>query len=110
MAAPPNVVVIYADDLGWGDLSCYGNTDRETPQLDRMAKEGARLTDFYVSTASCRPSRVALLTGRYPYRTGVPRNPAPDAGLDHGIRESEMTLAESLKSVGYTTKCIGSRP
>jgi arylsulfatase A-like enzyme len=107
VAAPPNIVVIYADDLGWGDLSCYGNANRETPHLDQMAKEGARLTDFYVSTASCGPSRVALLTGRYPYRTGVPRNPAPDAGLDHGIRESEMTLAESLKSVGYATKCIG---
>lgn len=107
VAAPPNVVVIYADDLGWGDLSCYGNTDRQTPHLDRMAKEGVRLTDFYVSTASCGPSRVALLTGRYPYRTGVPRNPTPDAGLDHGIRETETTLAEALKSVGYATKCIG---
>ena len=106
-AAPPNVVLIYADDLGWGDLSCYGNTDRETPHLDALAGEGARLTDFYVSTASCAPSRVSLLTGRFPYRTGVPRNPAPDAGLDHGIRADETTLAEALKSVGYATKCVG---
>ena len=106
-AAPPNIVIIYADDLGWGDLSCYGNTDRKTPNLDTMANEGARLTDFYVSTASCAPSRVALLTGRFPYRTGVPRNPAPDAGLDHGINADETTLAEMLKTRGYATKCIG---
>jgi len=107
VSAPPNVVIIYADDLGWGDLSCYGNTQHETPHLDRMAKEGARLTDFYVSTASCAPSRVALLTGRFPYRTGVPRNPAPDAGLDHGIAASETTLAEALKTLGYATRCVG---
>ena len=107
VAAPPNIVIIYADDLGWGDLSCYGNANRKTRHLDRMAGEGARLTDFYVSTASCAPSRVALLTGRFPYRTGVPRNPAPDAGLDHGIRENETTLAEALKSIGYATKCVG---
>ena len=106
-AAPPNVVLIYADDLGWGDLSCFGNTDRETPHLDALAREGARLTDFYVSTASCGPSRVALMTGRFPYRTGVPRNPTPDAGLDHGIRADETTLAEALKSIGYATKCVG---
>ncbi len=106
-ADKPNIVIIYADDLGWGDLSCYGNPDRETPHLDRMAAEGARLTDFYVSTPSCGPSRVALLTGRYPYRTGVPRNPAPDAGLDHGIKASETTLAELLKAQGYATKIVG---
>tara|TARA_R110002049_G_scaffold4601_5_gene32441 strand:- start:629078 stop:630688 length:1611 start_codon:yes stop_codon:yes gene_type:complete len=103
----PNIVLILADDLGWGDLSCYGNKDRETPHLERMAQQGARLTDFYVSTASCGPSRAALLTGRYPYRTGVSRNPTPDAGLDHGIRESETTLGELLQSAGYATKCIG---
>ncbi len=105
--AQPNIVLIYADDLGWGDLSCFGNRDRSTPHLDRMATEGARLTDFYVSTPSCAPSRVALLTGRYPYRTGVPSNPAPDASRDHGIKASETTLAEALKSVGYATRCVG---
>jgi len=106
-AEPPNLVVIYADDLGWGDLSCYGNTEYETPNLDRMAAEGARFTSFYVSTPSCAPSRVALLTGRYPFRTGVPSNPAPDAGRDHGILESETTLAEALKTKDYTTKIVG---
>jgi len=106
-ATSPNVVIIYADDLGWGDLSCFGNRDRQTPHLDRMAAEGVRFSDFYVSTASCAPSRVALLTGRYPYRTGVPSNPAPDARKDHGIKKSETTLAEALKAAGYATKCIG---
>lgn len=103
----PNVVIIYADDLGWGALSCYGQTDYETPHLDRMAREGARLTSFYVSTPSCAPSRAALLTGRYPFRTGVPSNPAPDAGRDHGIAQSETTLAELLKAEGYATKAVG---
>lgn len=103
----PNIVIIYADDLGWGSLSCYGQTAYETPHLDRMAKEGARLTSFYVSTPSCGPSRVALLTGRYPFRTGVPSNPAPDAGRDHGIKDSETTLAELLHEEGYATKAVG---
>jgi uncharacterized sulfatase len=103
----PNVVLIYADDLGWGDLSCYGTERHETPHLDRMAEEGTKLERFYVSTPSCGPSRVALLTGRYPYRTGVPSNPAPDAGRDHGIRESETLLSEMMKGKGYATKIIG---
>lgn len=103
----PNIVVIYADDLGWGALSCYGQTDYETPHFDRMAREGTRLTSFYVSTPSCGPSRAALLTGRYPFRTGVPSNPAPDANRDHGIKASETTLAELLKSEGYVTKAVG---
>lgn len=103
----PNIVIIYADDLGWGDLSCYGNTDWETPNIDQMAAEGARLTDFYVATPSCAPSRVALLTGRFPFRTGVPSNPTPDAGRDHGIKASEVTLAEILKKKGYATTIVG---
>ena len=106
-AERPNIVIIYADDLGWGSLSCYGQTEYETPHLDRMAKEGVRLTSFYVSTPSCAPSRVALLTGRYPFRSGVPSNPAPDAGRDHGIKQSEKTLAELLKAEGYATKAVG---
>lgn len=103
----PNIVIIYADDLGWGDLSCYGQTAYETPHLDQMAAEGARLTSFYVSTPSCAPSRVALLTGRYPFRTGVPSNPAPDAGRNHGLNASETTLAELLKDQGYATQIVG---
>ncbi|MEX2581473.1 MAG: sulfatase [Verrucomicrobiales bacterium] len=106
-ADKPNIVVIYADDLGWGDLSCYGNTDWETPHLDRMASEGVRMTDFYVATPSCAPSRVALLTGRFPYRTGVAMNPTPDAGRDHGLSADETTLAELLKGEGYATTIVG---
>ncbi|MCB1121219.1 MAG: sulfatase [Verrucomicrobiae bacterium] len=107
LCSRPNVVIIYADDLGWGSLSCYGQTACQTPHLDRMAREGARLESFYVSTPSCAPSRVALLTGRYPFRTGVPSNPAPDAGRDHGIDAKETTLAELLKGEGYATKIVG---
>ena len=105
--APPNIVLIYADDLGYGDLSCYGNDRHKTPHLDEMAAGGARLTSFYVATPSCAPSRVALLTGRFPYRTGVPSNPAPDAGRDHGIKVSEVTLAELLREQGYATQIVG---
>ena len=67
----PNVVVIYADDLGWGDLACYGAPSIRTPNLDRMAAEGQRWTDFYSVAPVCTPSRAALLTGRYPVRTGM---------------------------------------
>ncbi|MCF7849747.1 MAG: sulfatase [Kiritimatiellales bacterium] len=106
-AETPNIVIIYADDLGWGTLSCYGQKAYQTPHLDRMAAHGVRLNSFYVATPSCAPSRVALLTGRFPYRTGVPSNPAPDAGRDHGIHADETTLAELLKQKNYATKIVG---
>src|SRR5436190_9034066 len=85
---PPNVIFIYADDLGYGDLGCYGSTIR-TPNLDRMAAEGARFTQFYSANPVCSPSRAALLTGRYPTRVGVPRvlNPLDTTGL----AENEVT-------------------
>jgi arylsulfatase A-like enzyme len=105
---PPNFVLMYADDLGYGDLSCYGATAHRTPRLDRMAQEGVRFTDFYVPTPYCAPSRAALLTGRYPFRSGMVFNPAPDAGInDLGLPASEITIAEALKSKGYATSCIG---
>ena len=104
----PNVVVIFADDLGYGDLSCFGQKAWKTPRLDRMAAEGVRLTDFYVSVPYCAPSRAALLTGRYPFRTGVVRNPTPDAGLHSvGLRGDETTIAEALRTRGYATACVG---
>ena len=68
---PPNVVIILADDLGYGDLGCYGHPTIRTPRLDRMAAEGKRLTDFYAAASVCTPSRAALLTGRLPVRTGM---------------------------------------
>ncbi|MGI8966572.1 MAG: sulfatase-like hydrolase/transferase, partial [Limisphaerales bacterium] len=78
----PNIIIILADDLGYGDLSCYGNPKFKTPNLDRMASEGAKLTDFYSTRPYCSPSRAALLTGRYQFRSGLTKNPAPDEGID----------------------------
>lgn len=107
-AAHPNVVVILADDLGYGDLGCYGHPTFKTPNLDRMAREGARLTDFYAPAAYCAPSRASLVTGRYQFRSGMTRNPAPDAGINNiGLPASEITLAEVFKSAGYRTGMIG---
>jgi uncharacterized sulfatase len=107
----PNVVVILADDLGYGDLECYGHPRFKTPRLNQMAAEGARFTQFYAPTPYCAPSRGSLLTGRYPWRHGVWRNPAPDApggGInDVGIPDDEVTLGEAFKAAGYATKCIG---
>jgi len=104
----PNVILIFADDLGYGDLACYGNTAYKTPQLDRMAAEGARFTDFYVPMPYCAPSRAAILTGRYPFRSGVVHNPTPDANVhDIGLPLEEITIAEALKPLGYATMCIG---
>ena len=107
-AEKPNFVILFADDLGYGDLGCYGHPKYKTPNLDRMAKEGVRLTNFYVPVPYCAPSRGTILTGRYPFRHGVVQNPCPDAGVnDVGIPESEITLAEALKKAGYATYCIG---
>jgi arylsulfatase A len=99
-ARTPNVVFIYADDLGYGDLGCYGSSNR-TPNLDRMAAEGIRFTHFYSANPVCSPSRAALLTGRYPTRVGVPRvlSPNDTTGLDL----SETTLAGLLKARNYKT-------
>ncbi|MDP3000502.1 MAG: sulfatase-like hydrolase/transferase [Bryobacterales bacterium] len=105
---PPNIVLILADDLGYGDLSCYGNTRHRTPNLDRMAQEGVRFTEFYTPMPFCAPTRAALLTGRYPFRSNMTRNPAPDAGMSgFGLPDTEVTLAQALKPLGYATTCIG---
>ena len=104
----PNLVLIFADDLGYGELSSYGSTRHRTPHLDRMAREGIRLTDFYVPMPFCGPSRATLLTGRYPFRHGMVANPAPDAGRNEvGLPPSEITIAEALKPLGYATAAIG---
>ena len=101
---PPNIVLIFADDLGYGDLGCYGSRIR-TPNLDQMARDGARFTHYESANPVCSPSRAALLTGRYPTRVGVPRvlMPADTTGLP----DSETTLAQVLKQKGYKTMCIG---
>ncbi|MGJ8650120.1 MAG: sulfatase family protein [Opitutaceae bacterium] len=105
-ASKPNVILIYTDDLGYGDLGCYGAKGYETPELDRMAQEGMRFTDFSTSSSICTPSRAGLLTGRYAKRWGHNgRVYFPDS--EDGMPPSEITIAELLKEVGYQTALIG---
>jgi arylsulfatase A-like enzyme len=102
---PPNIVIILADDLGYGDLGSYGSKTIETPNLDRMAREGVRFTDFYVAQGVCSASRAALLTGCYPNRIGILSALGPAAS--HGISDHEKTIAEVLKPRGYATAIYG---
>ncbi len=102
---PPNFIVLFADDLGYGDLSCYGSDTIATPEIDLMAAEGMRLTSFYASAPFCSPSRASILTGRYPLRAGVPAVLFPHENT--GLPPSEITIAEQLKQAGYATLCIG---
>lgn len=106
--AKPNVLIILTDDLGYGDISCYGQENYNTPNIDRFAEQGVSFTDFYVPTPYCAPSRATLLTGRFPLRHGMIKNPTPDAGInDIGISPDEITLGEVFQKAGYKTKCIG---
>ena len=105
-AAPrPNIVFILADDLGYGDLSSYGATDIDTPNLDRLAREGVRFTQFYSAANTCSPSRAALMTGRYPPRSGV--NAVLFHDTPEGLPQSELTIPELLRDAGYRTAMIG---
>lgn len=132
-APRPNIVLIYCDDLGYGDLGCYGSRSIRTPNIDRLAREGVRFTDFHACNAICAPSRAGLLTGRYPFRTGIIGNTYPkneplkrvmarnlgqmlgvlgvmdirESHIARGISDSEITLAEALKSGGYRTCMVG---
>ena len=105
----PNFVIIMADDLGYGELSCYGNTAYKTPHLDALAHAGMRFTDYHSNGAVCSPTRAALLTGRYQQRAGV--GGVIYAGFDqnrnHGLHQSETTFAESLGGAGYQNGCFG---
>jgi arylsulfatase A-like enzyme len=107
--AKPNIIIIYADDLGYGDLGCYGHPTIRTPNLDRMAAEGMRFTDFYSAGEVCTPSRAALLTGRYAVRSGMAggqrRVMYPNS--KGGLPETEITIATGLKAVGYATSMVG---
>jgi arylsulfatase A-like enzyme len=98
---PPNVVVVLADDLGWGDLGSYGSAAIRTPNLDRMAAEGARFTSFYVPAPICAPSRAGLMTGRWPPRTGILWNPPAR------LRAGEVLIPQVLRERGYATGMLG---
>lgn len=102
---PPNVVIIYCDDLGYSDLGCFGAKGWQTPNLDRLAEDGMRLTNFYVSQPVCGASRASLMTGCYANRIGISGAPGPNSTT--GISDSEMTLAELVKQRGYATAMFG---
>jgi arylsulfatase A-like enzyme len=112
-ARTPNIVLIYVDDLGYGDLGCYGSEKNDTPHIDRMAKEGMRFTDYYSASPVCTPSRAALLTGCYPGRVGFDSFGAKKnawvlfPGYAEGLHPDERTLPELLKEKGCATSHIG---
>ncbi len=106
---PPNFIIIFADDLGYGDLGVYGHPSIKTPHLDRMANEGQKWTNFYAAASVCTPSRASILTGRLSVRNGMSSHKRrvlfPDS--KYGLPTGEITLAEQLKKAGYNTACIG---
>jgi arylsulfatase A-like enzyme len=101
---PPNIIVIAADDLGYGDLSCYGS-NIATPNIDRLGREGIQFTDCNSAASVCTPARAGILTGRYPNRYGMPR--VLDVNDTNGIPATETTIAQMLKGAGYSTMCVG---
>ena len=109
-ADKPNFVLIFIDDMGYGDIGPFGSKINRTPHLDRMAMEGRKLTSFYVASPVCTPSRAALMTGCYPQRVGLERGSGHIVlfpGDHHGLNPKEITIAETLKSAGYVNGCFG---
>ncbi|WP_298353916.1 sulfatase [Runella sp.] len=104
-ATPPNIILIFMDDLGYGDLSCYGALQYRTPNLDKLASEGVRFTNFLSAQAVCSASRAALMTGCYPNRVGISGALFPNAKV--GLNPDETTIAELLKEKGYSTGIFG---
>ena len=107
----PNFVLLFCDNLGYGDVGCFGSDKHRTPNIDRMATEGMRLTSFYSASGVCTPSRAALMTGCYPLRVGL-AHMVPDGAVlrpvsPNGLAPNEVTIAEVLKAQGYSTTCIG---
>ncbi|MEE2641070.1 MAG: sulfatase [Planctomycetota bacterium] len=106
VAEKPNFIIVFADDQGYGDLSCFGSTRIKTPNIDRLARQGRKFTSFMVASPVCTPSRAALLTGCYPKRVGMHQHvlfPSSKKGLN----PAEHTIADHLKSQGYSTACFG---
>ncbi len=106
----PNFVIIFIDDMGYGDIEPFGSTINETPHLNRMAAEGMKLTSFYVAAPVCTPSRAALMTGCYPRRVGLGKGSGHVVlfpGDPHGLHPDEQTIAELLRDAGYATGCFG---
>lgn len=102
----PNIVIVFNDDQGYQDLGCFGSPDIKTPRVDQMAREGMRFTDFYVASPVCSASRAALLTGKYPQRVGVQGVFFPNRDVS-GLEPEHVTIAETLRSVGYATAAVG---
>ena len=110
MENKPNIILINCDDLGYGDLACYGSEKHDTPNLDRLAEGGTRFTDFYMASPVCSPSRGAMLTGCYPPRIGFASFDGDIVlfpGHDLGLNPSEITIARLLKDAGYSTMMVG---
>ncbi|MCZ6675389.1 MAG: sulfatase-like hydrolase/transferase, partial [Verrucomicrobia bacterium] len=110
MEEKPNIILINCDDLGYGDLGCYGSNRNNTPYLDRLAAEGKRFTDFYMASPVCSPSRGAMMTGCYPPRIGFGEFNGEIVlfpGDPTGLSNEETTIASQLKKAGYATKIIG---
>ncbi len=107
-SAPPNIVLVYIDNVGYGDIGCYGSPVIRTPHIDQLAREGVRCTDFYIVTSSCTPSRGSLMTGRYPLRNGLKHQLARDENWTGiGLPHSEKIIPQYLKELGYATACFG---
>lgn len=110
-AAKPNIILILCDNLGYGDIGCFGSELHRTPHIDRMADEGLKLTSFYVSSGVCTPSRSSIMSGCYPRRVNMHKSDLGGLVLQpvspKGLHPNEVTMAEVLKSVGYTTTIIG---
>lgn len=104
LSARPNVVIFFADDLGWGELGCQGNPQIPTPNIDAIARDGVRFTNGYVAATYCSPSRAGLLTGRYPTRFGHEFNSVANRT---GLRLDQVTIADRLRALGYATACVG---
>ena len=109
---PPNIVLVFVDDMGWGDFSCFGNEAAATPHVDRLAREGLRFEQFYVNSPICSPSRVAISTGHYPQRWRITSYLAHRAqnerrGMAQWLDPSAPTLARSLQQRGYATGHFG---